>query len=62
MIERNLAERVARAYYARYSQVAAEQWPWERYPGRELMILDARRYLQSINDAGLAVVEADDGR
>ena len=60
MTDTELADRIARCYYARYSTVAQQQWSWPDYPGRELMILDARRYIQAARDAGLKLEEIND--
>lgn len=54
------ADRLARTHYERH---APGRWGrYEDYPGRALLVKDAQVWLQACRDAGLTLVEAEDGR
>lgn len=58
-----LAERLAAGhYYVHAKPEVLEQYPFSLYPGRNLMIEDARRFIAAAKYCGLAIVEQDDGR
>ena len=58
-----MAERLAAGhYYVHAKPEVLEQHPFSAYPGRQLMIDDARRWLKAAEYCGLAVVEAEGDR
>jgi hypothetical protein len=58
-----LAERIARAHYERFARPdTLDHYPFDRAPGRALMIQDAGRFVAAARAAGLELVEAEDGR
>ena len=58
-----LAERLAAGhFYAHAKPEVIDQYPFSAYPGRKLMIEDARRFIAAARYCGLELVEKDDGR